>query len=248
VIYPFIVWRVSMVFCGLCSLLRGFELSSPEFEGATFTVCKVDLRADKLKLFLTAPDGRPYANFDRLAAGQPASAKVGFAMNAGMFDPGFRPVGLLVADGRELAPINLRKGSGNFYLKPNGVFAIARDGFVIVNSEKWSAVAGPIQLATQSGPLLVEGGKIHSAFSATSSSVYVRNAVGVVSGNEACLVISDRPITFHHLARFMKVGLGCENALYLDGAISSVYAPALRRNDAKYKLGPMIAVMIEPSS
>ena len=212
-----------------------------------FTVCKVDLRRDKLELFLTAPDGRPYASFDRLVSlgGKEGAATVGFAMNAGMFEPDFRPVGLFVADGREHAPLNLKPGKGNFYLKPNGVFAVAGDGVVIVDSAKWSAVAGPVRLATQSGPLLVEKGRIHPGFSANSTSRYVRNAVGVLSPNEAYLVISDGPVTFYHLARFMKAGLGCGDALYLDGAISSIYSPALRRNDSKYKLGPIIAVRMD---
>lgn len=240
------MWRV-LIFCGLCTVLRAFELSAPVFEGVRFTVCKVDLRRDKLELFLNAPDGRPYANFDRLVALRaPGSAKVGFAMNAGMFDPDFQPTGLFVAGGQEAKPLNLKAGKGNFYLKPNGVFAIVRDSFLIVNSEKWSAAAGPVRLATQSGPLLVENGAIHPGFSVKSTSRYVRNAVGVVSDKEACLVISDRPITFYHLARFMKVGLGCENALYLDGAVSSIYAPALKRNDADHNLGPIIGVMVDP--
>jgi uncharacterized protein YigE (DUF2233 family) len=240
------MWRV-LIFCGLCCASKAFELSAPTFEGVRFTVCKVDLRKDKLELFLTATDGRPYANFDRLVALRSADfARLGFAMNAGMFEPGYQPTGLFIADGREQSAINLKPGKGNFYLKPNGVFAIAQGSFVLVNSQQWSAVAGPIQLATQSGPMLVENGTIHPAFSVKSTSRYVRNAVGVLSDKEAFLVISDRPITFYHLARFMKVGLGCENALYLDGAISSIYAPALSRNDAKYSLGPIIGVMEAP--
>jgi uncharacterized protein YigE (DUF2233 family) len=233
------------LFIGLCSLMRAMDLSQPTFEGATYTVCRVDLRQDRLGLFLTAPDGRPYVFFDRLVAAQKKdSADVTFAMNAGMFEPNFFPVGLFIAEGREISPINLKQGTGNFYLKPNGVFAIAKGGFVIVASEQWSAVEGPVQLATQSGPLLVENGRIHSGFSANSTSFYVRNAVGVQSANEACLVISDRPVSFYQLARFMKVGLGCPNALYLDGAVSSIYAPALRRNDARYNLGPMLGVSL----
>ena len=238
--------RCVISFCLLCSSLGAFELSRPVFEGATFTVCKVDLRKDKLALFLNAPDGRPYENFERLAAMLKSDGtSLGFAMNAGMFEPDYRPVGLFIEDGRESAPLNLKSGKGNFFLKPNGVFAITAGAFGIVASEKWSAVAGPVQLATQSGPLLVENGAIHPGLSANSKSVYVRNAVGVSSPNEACFVISDRPVTFYRLARFLKDGLGCPNALYLDGAVSSIYAPSLRRNDAKYKLGPILGVMTD---
>ena len=47
-----------------------------------------------------------------------------FATNAGIFDLTFRPVGLHIEDGRTLVQLNTADGDGNFYLKPNGVFAI----------------------------------------------------------------------------------------------------------------------------
>ncbi len=38
------------------------------------------------------------------------------------------PVGLLVEDGRTLSPVATGDGAGNFFLKPNGIFMIGRDG------------------------------------------------------------------------------------------------------------------------
>ena len=94
------------------------------------------LRRESLRLFYADAQGARYESFERLqAALAREQKKLVFAMNAGMFHPDMKPVGLLVIDGREIAPINRSTGSGNFYLQPNGVFLIdaagsarARDG------------------------------------------------------------------------------------------------------------------------
>ena len=51
-----------------------------------------------------------------------------FAMNAGMYHPDRRPVGLYVEDGAAGAPLVTRAGPGNFGMLPNGVFCIRDDG------------------------------------------------------------------------------------------------------------------------
>jgi uncharacterized protein YigE (DUF2233 family) len=55
-------------------------------------------------------------------------------------------------------------------------------------------------------------------------------------------VISEARVNFFEFARFFRDELGCGEALYLDGSISSLYAPALRRADDHASLGPMFAV------
>jgi uncharacterized protein YigE (DUF2233 family) len=165
-------------------------------------------------------------------------------MNAGMFQPDFSPVGLLVQDGKELAPLNLGKGAGNFFLKPNGVFLVAASGPRIVASEEYPALSQGVRLATQSGPLLVRRGVIHPAFSAASSSRLVRNGVGV-SGKVAIFVVSEKPVTFYELARYFRDELQCPDALYFDGVVSSLYSEALGRSDAKAALGPIIGTVSE---
>ena len=54
--------------------------------------------------------------------------------------------------------------------------------------------------------------------------------------------ISNEPVTFHAFARLFKDGLGCANALFLDGSVSSLYAPELDRDDELVPLGPMVGV------
>src|SRR5215210_4158025 len=99
-----------------------------------------------------------------------------------------------------------------------------------------------VVLATQSGPLLVLAGKIHPAFKPDSASRHIRNGVGVPSPDTALFVISEAPVSFYDFATLFRDKLHSPDALFLDGTISSLYAPALKRSDSRADLGPIIAV------
>jgi uncharacterized protein YigE (DUF2233 family) len=162
-------------------------------------------------------------------------------MNAGMYHADFSPVGLLVMGGKEVAPLNLGKARGNFFMKPNGVFFVGAKGPRVVESSAYPARAKGVKIATQSGPLLLRHGRIHPAFRNDSSSRHIRNGVGVV-GKKAIFVISDDPVTFHEFAVYMRDTLGCRDALYLDGSISSLFDKRLGRQDMRGLLGPIIGI------
>jgi uncharacterized protein YigE (DUF2233 family) len=203
----------------------------------------VDARTERIELFLRDDAGRTFNRFDRLTswlAGR--NQRLLFAMNAGMFEPDLSPVGLLVQDGRQVSPLNLSDGDGNFFLKPNGVFFVSESGPRIVESTEYTALAGGVRLATQSGPLLVRGGVIHPAFNAASTSRLLRNGVGV-SGDTVIFVISEQPVNFYEMASYFRDELHCPDALYLDGVVSSLYSTDLQRNDSKVDLGPIIGVV-----
>ena len=55
-------------------------------------------------------------------------------------------------------------------------------------------------------------------------------------------MISEDAVSFGRFARFFRDGLGCRNALYLDGAVSSLWDPEAGRRDSSRPLGPMVAV------
>ena len=208
-----------------------------------FIAIAVDTRAEHIELFLNDDTGAPFRRLDKLDAWLKSHKRqLRFAMNAGMFEPDLSPVGLFVARGRELSPLNLADGPGNFYLKPNGVFVLTQAGPKILDSTRYSEPSAGVLLATQSGPLLLKGGVINPAFSATSKSKHIRNGVGV-RGNEAIFVISNEPVTFYEFAKYFKDRLHCPDALYFDGVVSSLLAPELGRKDSTVDLGPMIAVM-----
>jgi len=214
-----------------------------EFQGKASTVCKVDVRSNQLRLFLRGTDGELLGSLDaaaRLAASQ--GERVQFAMNAGMFHPDYAPVGLLVIDGREVTPLNLAAGEGNFFLEPNGVFLLTPAGVRIVASQQYPQIAEPVMLATQSGPLLLERGKVHPKLDPYSRSRVIRNGVGVQGRDQAVFAISEQPLNLYEFAMLFRDRLQCSDALYLDGAVSSLLSVELRRNDRRARLGPVIAV------
>jgi uncharacterized protein YigE (DUF2233 family) len=208
-----------------------------------FTVITVDPASQDLRLFWKDDAGKPFQGLGRLAQWlEGRGQQLAFGMNAGMYHADLTPVGLLVQDGKEVTPLNLAKGKGNFFLKPNGVFMLTGQGASVVEATAYRAAAREVLLATQSGPMLVIDGAIHPAFNPASQSRYVRNGVGVADG-KIHFVISNYSVTFHEMALFFRDQLKCRNALYLDGSISSLYAPKLFRNDVRAPLGPMFGVV-----
>lgn len=216
-----------------------------QFEGSAFTACRYDRRDHEIALFVEDGAG-PLRSFERLESHLGARTEsLLFAMNAGMYDEAGRPIGLYIADGAEEHSINRRDGPGNFHMKPNGVFAVAADGTPsIVDSEDWSA--GTTRWATQSGPLLLRGGSIHPRIQPNGPSLHIRNGVGIDDARVAWFAISEEPVSFGRFARFFRDALGCDDALFLDGAVSSLWDPAAQRQDAYGSLGPMVAVFRRP--
>jgi uncharacterized protein YigE (DUF2233 family) len=212
------------------------------FEGAAFTVCAYRPAEQQIRLESTA-NGAPIGSFAGLRRVLGPMAKgVDFAMNAGMYDVDQRPIGLFVRDGALEHPLNRTNDLGNFYLKPNGVFWVGADGAPHVEAtDTYAEAPHNPAWATQSGPLLVWRGALNPHISANGTSLQVRNAVGV-SGREAFFVISDAPVSFGRLARFLRDGLGCPGALYLDGAVSALWAPRLGRQDVASGLGTFVVV------
>lgn len=171
------------------------------------------------------------------------AANVRFAINAGMFDEGGKPIGLYVETGKERRALNRREGSGNFHLMPNGVFAQDEEGRVHVTaSDRFAARVPRPRWATQSGPMLVIDGKLHPRFDADGPSRLIRNGVGVSDPHTAWFAISEEGVSFARFARLFRDELGCRNALFLDGSVSSLWHPAGGRQDEVAPLGPMFVV------
>jgi uncharacterized protein YigE (DUF2233 family) len=214
------------------------------FKNKLFDICVVDTKTCNIELFLQDETGAPLLSFDRLGKLLASrQAEMLFAMNAGMYQPDYQAQGLFVSKGKQLQELDLKDGEGNFYLKPNGVFVITRDKEASVQlSQDYSASPQNVWLATQSGPMLVINGNIHPAFREGSSNLNIRNGVGILSSGQVVFAISRQEVNFFDFASLFRDRLGCDNALYLDGVISKIYAPTLGRNDLGGQLGPMIAV------
>jgi uncharacterized protein YigE (DUF2233 family) len=214
-----------------------------DFQGNSYTACKFDLGKDHVSLFNLNASGQPYGSFSTLREDLAAQGKVlSFAMNGGMYDDVLRPIGLYVEGGKTLHKLNRRRGEGNFHLKPNGVFYVKGGTGGVLETDAYAKAGIKPDYATQSGPMLVIDGAIHPKFSESGTSLKFRNGVGAIDGTHMVFAISDQPVGFYDFAVFFRDGLKTRNALYLDGSISSLYAPELSRNDQFRALGPMIAV------
>ncbi|QWF15572.1 phosphodiester glycosidase family protein [Lysobacter capsici] len=227
----------------LCLLLGWLIGASALAREPRYTVVRVDPRTQALALYLRDEHDRPLHSAARLQSWLAARGqRLRYAMNAGMYEPDYSPVGLFVADGRQLAPLNLRDGEGNFYLKPNGVFLLSDSGARVVESSRYPALSKGVRLATQSGPLLLQDGRIHPGFDPQSKSRHIRNGIAVKDGI-VLLVISDTAVNLYEFAAYFRDTLHCADALYLDGTVSSLYAPELKRYDARSRLGPILGVI-----
>ena len=223
------------------------------FEDAAYTVCTVDPATADLRLFLNRADGTPYGTFDALAAEMTAKGeRLVLAMNGGMYQDDFTPVGLHVEAGREIAAANTKsvpadiKPVPNFYKKPNGVFYFGAGGAGVVTTEEYLKARPAAAFATQSGPMLVIGNALHPAFIPGSSDRRRRNGVGIAGPNKVHFVISEDEVNFHDFARLFRDRLGCADALFLDGGSApGLYAPELNRDDPPGHggYGPIIAVV-----
>lgn len=192
-----------------------------------YTVATVDPRRDHLTLhWLNPSTGAPYSSFAQL---NNRLAKQGktllFATNSGIFAPGPRPLGLHVEAGQTLVRINNARssgnGGGNFALLPNGVFWLRGTQAGVTETQSYQRQGIRPDYATQSGPLLLERGKIHPGFNKASTSFKVRSGVGVCTDGQVRFAISSGPVNFYAFATFFRDTLGCPDALYLDGSISA---------------------------
>ena len=214
---------------------------------AEYIVCTFDLRRTDMRLFLNDADGVPYGSLPGLVAAlKDRNLAVPFAMNGGMYHRDRSPVGLYVENGETLKPAANGPGPGNFHMRPNGVFWIAGDRAGVTESRAFTASGRKVDFATQSGPMLVVDGALHPRFIAGSDFRKVRNGVGVRDGHVVVLAISTSRVNFHDFATLFRDRLGCRNALFLDGTISSIHAPRIGRADFLFPVGPIIAV-VEPA-
>jgi uncharacterized protein YigE (DUF2233 family) len=224
---------------------------SETFEETSYTVCSFDLPAADMRIVWKDAAGKTYGAFSELGAAlQETGDTLAFAMNGGMYEDDFSPVGLLTIDGEELARANTRtldiKPLPNFYKKPNGIFYLGEGKAGVMETKRYIAEKPAATYATQSGPLLVIDGKINSIFIPGSTDRKPRNGVGVSSPTEVHFAISDGAVNFHDFARLFREKLGCDDALFLDGGSApALYAPELQRDDPAGHggFGPIIAVV-----
>ncbi|WP_033375937.1 phosphodiester glycosidase family protein [Porphyrobacter sp. AAP82] len=211
------------------------------FESVPLTHCIADPAQHAIAMANLGADKQPFASLAKFAASVDP-AQVAFAINGGMYGDDLKAIGYYVENGERLKELNRANGEGNFYMKPNGVFFGTGSKWQVMGSNTFfNTVGDRPQFGTQSGPLLLVDGKLHPEVQDDGPSKAIRNAVGVDASGKAHFVISGAPVSFGQLARYYRDVLKVKNALYLDGAISSLWDPAKGRMD-KGRVGPIIVV------
>lgn len=192
-----------------------------------------------LVLGLKDTNGKVLGGFDAWQKQLKPCQTLKFGMNAGMYHPNYQAVGLYIENSKIDQSLNTADGFGNFFMKPNGVVAWNDQKALISQTQNWDKSKFKAHYATQSGPMLVIDGKVMSKLIPNSDSKKIRNGVGIKAG-QLFFVMSEQRVSFYEFAEFFQKSLGVEQALYLDGSISSIYAPEIRRHDRAFKLGPML--------
>lgn len=209
------------------------------FEAVNYIVCEIDTARYDLVLRRADAGGKAYGSLAALAKTEPFV----LAMNAGMYHEDRSPVGLHIENGVEQSPLNLGDAPGNFFMKPNGVFYVGRDGSAgVMESSAFAASGIEPEQATQSGPMLVIDGRMHPRFEEDGASRYIRNGVGADGGSRVVLAISRQPVSLGGFARLFRDELGVKNALFFDGAISAFHNGDKYLVGGTHPVGPILVI------
>jgi uncharacterized protein YigE (DUF2233 family) len=218
------------------------------FDDNRFISYTVDTKKQDLKLFWKDDKNEGFRSIHNLKLWLDKNKKkLVFAMNAGMYKPDNSPQGLFIEKQKVLSPLDTSGGNGNFYLKPNGIFYITTDKVPVVCNTTNFTTNEKIDYATQSGPMLVIDGQIHTAFKEGSTNLNIRNGVGILPDNKVVFAMSKKEISFYDFANYFKT-LGCKNALYLDGLVSRTYLPEKKWIQTDGNFGVIIGVTADSAA
>ncbi len=227
----------------IASISVGFyQLGKPSNEDERFVSYIVNPKKQNLEFFWKNEKGEHFKNAENLISWlKSKNKKLLFSTNGGMYKKDNSPQGLYVENTITKSEIDALNGNGNFYLKPNGVFYLTTEKNPIICKTEDFVNNGMIKYATQSGPMLVIDGEIHTAFKKNSTNLNIRNGVGILPNNQIIFAISKKEINFYDFAEYFKK-LGCKNALYLDGFVSRTYLPEKNWKQIDGNFGVIIGV------
>jgi uncharacterized protein YigE (DUF2233 family) len=115
-----------------------------------------DPATSKVQMYWKDRDGQLYKNLENLRASLERDGQLLlFGMNGGMYRPDNSPQGLYIEKGVTHIAVDSSSGSGNFYLKPNGIFFLTEQGEAFVCETSAFKHRDNIAFATQSGPMLL---------------------------------------------------------------------------------------------
>lgn len=254
--------------CSQSQLINSLRQTVKSKKGAvkfSFNNCRyigyiVDHSKERIGLHWQNQSGKPFAYLSEVKSGIEKTVKKEIHMltNAGMYTSDNAPKGLFIADGKIKMPLDsLRQNSSepgvNFYLQPNGVFWIDQEGksridktevFHLKNKSKPGKGPYPkVVAATQSGPMLVYNGQINRNFNNKSTNAKIRSGVGVTPDGQTIFLCTKGEETFYNFSLIFKCVFNCQDALFLDGAISRMHIPNANPDINAGPFGPIISVV-----
>lgn len=194
---------------------EGFEYKVLRVDGPPYqslvklTILRIGWEQFQVKILDSRSHGADRMEIKALAKKAQALAGI----NGGFFLPGFRPLGLLIIDGKEANP--LRKADW-------GIFLVQDDLPRIIHTTEYHN-GHNISQALQVGPRLVVNGRELQM----KKQVARRSALGVTMRNQVILVATeDTGVYAQDLARILQLpesrgGLECRDAMALDGGPST---------------------------
>jgi len=225
----------------IASALAGFTIYENAEDG--FISYTVDPEKQDIQLYWKDDCGTILKSIKNLKTFvESKHATLVFAMNGGMYKQDNSPLGLYIENKKTLAHLNTKTGNGNFYLKPNGIFYLTSNKIAAVCKTEDFTDASNITFATQSGPMLVIDGLIHSSFIEGSTNLNFRNGVGILPNGKILFAMSTKEMNFYDFAAYFQKQ-GCKNALYLDGFVSRTYLPEKHWVQTDGNFGVMIGVI-----
>ncbi len=200
---------------------RAFTIST---NGSEYDICEVNPKINDIGILSYKKNG-----IKKVSELLDSHKDLVFATNGGIFEPDYSTSGLLIQNGELLDSLNLKKGKGNFYLKPNAVFILTDDGLPRLLESSGFEYEGldNIRIGLQSGPVLLLNNKIHPAFNEQSKNKRLRSGIGINGKGNLVFAISKGKVNFYSFAKLFQKELDCKNALYLDGGISEMYCKTL---------------------
>jgi uncharacterized protein YigE (DUF2233 family) len=231
-----------LVLATLLFCLFSFRYHEDKIGDERFLSFVADPHRDSIAFYWKNDHGQPLRSIQNLKTFIEQKGKqLKFAMNGGMFQKDNAAQGLFIQNQIIMQPIDTTSGTGNFYMKPNGIFYITTKNEAFIKSTSDFLYTGDIKFATQSGPMLLVNGNIHPMFKNGSSNLNIRNGVGILPDNRMIFAMSKQQVNFYDFAEFFRKQ-GCKNALYLDGFVSRMFLPEKHWEQLDGNFGVIIAV------
>jgi uncharacterized protein YigE (DUF2233 family) len=197
------------------------EKKNLNFNNALYDVFIIRADSGSLKKITTSINKTGLSEMDFFDQLSTSLQQPYFAITASIVDTNCHPLGLFISDGNRISNINMGVGTGNFYLKPNGLLYIdSLHQFAIQETSAFNP-ALKYRVAIQSGPMLLLKGVVNSAFDRNSKNRNTRCGVGVfVDKKEQYLVFakSITPVTFYQFANLFAEKFNCSDALNLESS------------------------------